>query len=51
MNPKLLAVFLALAVVLIGCAHFTPRAAVFLAIAGVVLAGIVLVVDLTLGVG
>jgi hypothetical protein len=47
MDPKLLATFLALAVVLIGCAHFTPKVALFLAIAGVVLAGIVLVVDLT----
>lgn len=46
MDPRLLAVFLALAVVLIGVAHLVPRFRQFLAIAGVILSGIVLVVDL-----
>lgn len=45
MDPRLLAIFLALAVVLCGCAHFVPRAALFLAIAAVILGGIVLLVD------
>lgn len=46
MDPRLLAVFLAFAVVLIGAAHLVPRRGQFLAITGVVLSGIVLVVDL-----
>lgn len=50
MDPKLLAIFLALALVLIGCAHLAPKVGIYLAIAGVILAGIVLVVDLTQGV-
>ncbi|HET6504816.1 MAG TPA: hypothetical protein VFG87_29045 [Amycolatopsis sp.] len=46
MDPKLLGIFLALAVLLVAVAHFTPRGRVFLAIGGAVLAGVVLVVDL-----
>lgn len=46
MDPRLLAIFLALAVVLIGSAHLVSRGGQLLAIAGVILAGIVLVVDL-----
>jgi hypothetical protein len=45
MDPRLLAIFLAIAVVLCGLAHFTPRGAVFLATTAVILAGIVLIVD------
>ena len=46
MDPRLLAIFLALAVVLCGLAHFTPKIGQFLAIAAVILSGIVLVVDI-----
>lgn len=46
MDPRLLGILLALAVLLAACAHFTPRVGLFVAIAAAVLAGVVLVIDL-----